>query len=47
MKFLPVPLLKDVTLVDSPGMIDSISEEGRGYDFIEAVRWFASRGKRI
>ncbi|KAL6064349.1 putative EH-domain containing protein [Balamuthia mandrillaris] len=47
MKFLPHPLLKDVTLVDSPGMIDSVGEEGRGYDFQGAVRWFAQRADYV
>lgn len=46
MKFLPHPLLKQVTLVDSPGMIDSVGE-GRGYDFPEAVRWFAERADYV
>ncbi len=46
MKFLPHPLLKQVTLVDSPGMIDSVGE-GRGYDFAEAVRWFADRADYV
>lgn len=40
----PVPLLQNVILVDSPGMIDSATEGAdRGYDFIKAVRWFAER----
>jgi hypothetical protein len=39
-----LPLLREVTLVDSPGMIDAASpESGRGYDFAGAVRWFAER----
>jgi len=46
MKFLPHPLLKQVTLIDSPGMIDSVGE-GRGYDFAEAVRWFAERADYV
>ncbi len=38
-------ILERVTLVDSPGMIDSVKEqqEGRGYDFPGVVRWFAER----
>jgi hypothetical protein len=33
-----------VTLIDSPGMIDSPGEgSGRGFDFAGAVRWFADR----
>lgn len=48
LKLRPIPLLKNVTLVDSPGMIDSIHEGAdRGYDFIQAVRWFAERADYV
>eukprot|EP01089_Gocevia_fonbrunei_P009420 TRINITY_DN21715_c0_g1_i1.p1 TRINITY_DN21715_c0_g1~~TRINITY_DN21715_c0_g1_i1.p1 ORF type:complete len:532 (-),score=127.88 TRINITY_DN21715_c0_g1_i1:24-1619(-) len=47
MKYLPCDLLKHVTVVDSPGMIDSVGEEGRGYDFAQAVAWFAERADYI
>jgi GTP-binding protein EngB required for normal cell division len=44
LKLRPIPLLRDVTLVDSPGMIDAATEgSGRGYDFAGVVRWFAER----
>lgn len=44
MRLLPIPILKDVTLVDTPGMIDAADPNaGRGYDFEAAVRWFANR----
>jgi len=44
MKRRPCEVLREVTLVDSPGMIDSAkSESGRGYEFLAAVRWFAVR----
>ncbi|HZE97052.1 MAG TPA: GTPase [Planctomycetota bacterium] len=43
-KTRPIPILRDVTLIDSPGMIDSPGEgSGRGFDFAGAVRWFAER----
>jgi hypothetical protein len=44
-KLRPVPILRDVTLIDSPGMIDSPGDGtgGRGFDFAGAVRWFAER----
>lgn len=43
-KSRPVPVLREVTLIDSPGMIDSPGEgSGRGFDFAGAVRWFAER----
>lgn len=44
MKLLPLKLLKDVTLIDTPGMIDAADQEaGRGYDFPAVVRCFAER----
>src|SRR6185436_2975516 len=44
LKRRPIPVLREVTLIDSPGMIDSPGEgSGRGYDFAGAVRWFAER----
>ena len=44
LKLRPVPVLRDITLIDSPGMIDSPGEgSGRGFDFSGAVRWFAER----
>lgn len=43
-KLRPVPVLRDITLIDSPGMIDSPGEgSGRGFDFTGVVRWFAER----
>ncbi|MBI3854498.1 MAG: dynamin family protein [Planctomycetes bacterium] len=43
-KLRPVQLLREITLIDSPGMIDSPGEgSGRGFDFAGAVRWFAER----
>lgn len=44
MKSRPHELLREVTLIDSPGMIDAAKEGmGRGYDFTGVVRWFAER----
>lgn len=44
MRLLPLPFLKNVTLLDTPGMIDAADPEaGRGYDFSAVVRWFAER----
>lgn len=41
-------LLRTVTLIDSPGMIDEAkSEGGRGYDYPGAVRWFAERADLV
>ena len=48
MKSVPNPRLKEITLVDTPGMIDSAdSEASRGYDFKGVVRWFAERADLI
>ncbi|MEL6767157.1 MAG: dynamin family protein, partial [Pseudomonadota bacterium] len=44
LKRRPVELLRNVTLIDSPGMIDEAkAESGRGFDFPGVVRWFAER----
>lgn len=44
MKLLPLKFLTDVTLIDTPGMIDSADQEAeRGYDFASVVRRFAER----
>ncbi len=48
LKLKPVELLRTVTLIDSPGMIDEAKEEnGRGFDFPGAVRWFAERADLV
>ena len=48
MKLRPAPILKDVTLIDSPGMIDAAKEgSGRGYDYAAAVRWLAERSDLV
>ncbi len=44
LKQCPSAVLEKITLVDTPGMIDSAhAEVGRGYDFIKVVRWFSER----
>ena len=48
LKTIPNHRLEKVTLVDTPGMIDSAdSEAHRGYDFHNVVRWFAERADLI
>ena len=48
LKTLPNPRLEKVTLVDTPGMIDSAdASASRGYDFQSVVRWFAERADLI
>jgi energy-coupling factor transporter ATP-binding protein EcfA2 len=48
LKLLPAELLRTVTLIDSPGMIDEAKEEnGRGFDFPGVVRWFAERADLV
>jgi GTP-binding protein EngB required for normal cell division len=44
MKLRPIELLRNVILIDSPGMIDEAkAESGRGFDFPGVVQWFAER----
>jgi GTP-binding protein EngB required for normal cell division len=48
LKLQPAELLRTVTLIDSPGMIDEAKEEnGRGFDFPGVVRWFAERADLV
>jgi predicted GTPase len=48
LKTLPHDLLRSVTLVDSPGMIDALGAlNTRGYEFPAAVRMFAERADLI
>ncbi len=43
MKLRNADILKGLSLVDTPGMIDSAGGKTRVYDFTAAVRWFAER----
>lgn len=48
LKLRSAELLRNVTLIDSPGMIDEAkAESGRGFDFPGAVRWFAERADLV
>jgi hypothetical protein len=48
LKLRPAELLRSVTLIDSPGMIDEAkAENGRGFDFPGVVRWFAERADLV
>ncbi|MBQ1203534.1 MAG: 50S ribosome-binding GTPase [Loktanella sp.] len=48
LKLRPIALLQTITLIDSPGMIDEAkAENGRGFDFPGAVRWFAERADLV
>lgn len=48
MKLRPTEMLKDVMLIDSPGMIDAANQKrDRGYDFIGVVRHFAETADLI
>lgn len=42
------PLLKSITLVDTPGVLSGEKQRvSRGYEFEEVVEWFAERADRI
>lgn len=48
LKTYPHELLRSVTLIDSPGMIDAAGKANtRGYDFAAAVRYFAEQADLI
>lgn len=41
MKLLDMPVLENLAIIDTPGMLDSVTEKGRGYDFPQVIREFA------
>ena len=41
MKKVAVPLFENLAVIDSPGMLDSVSERDRGYDYAAVIREFA------
>jgi GTPase SAR1 family protein len=41
MKRVNSPLFQNLAIIDSPGMLDSISEKDRGYDYSAAIKEFA------
>eukprot|EP00906_Rhabdomonas_costata_P029195 RCo041218 len=44
---VPSDLLKSVTLVDSPGILETAESHRRSYNYIEVMRWFADRSDLI
>lgn len=41
MKQLDLKILKNLAIVDTPGMLDSVTEKGRGYNYDGVVGEFA------
>ena len=44
---MPAELLKLVTLVDTPGIIENRRQQERGYPFNEVMKWFINRAALI
>ena len=44
---LPHPLLKRVTFVDTPGIIENRKQQERGYPFNDVIQWFIDRAELI
>ncbi len=47
MKKVKSPLFDNLAIIDSPGMLDSISEKDRGYNYSEVVKEFAKMADLI
>jgi GTPase SAR1 family protein len=37
LKMVPSPLLKNLAIIDTPGMLDSVTEKGRGYNYQHVI----------
>ncbi|MBF0106074.1 MAG: dynamin family protein [Deltaproteobacteria bacterium] len=42
LKYIAVPFLENLALIDTPGMLDSVTEKGRGYDYAQVIADIAS-----
>ncbi len=47
MKKVSSPVLKDMAIIDSPGMLDATSENDRGYDYMQVLGEFAKMADLI
>lgn len=47
MKKISSPVLKDMAIIDSPGMLDATSENDRGYDYMQVLGDFAKMADLI
>ena len=41
LKRISVPFLENMALIDTPGMLDAVTEKDRGYDYMTVIREFA------
>jgi len=47
MKRVNCPMLEDMAIIDSPGMLDATSEKDRGYDYLQVLGEFAKMADLI
>uniref|UniRef100_A0A7S4LLL2 Dynamin-type G domain-containing protein n=1 Tax=Eutreptiella gymnastica TaxID=73025 RepID=A0A7S4LLL2_9EUGL len=43
----PADVLKSITLVDTPGVLETADVHSRSYDYIEAMRWFVEHADLV
>ena len=41
------PILQNITLIDTPGVLSGEKQKSRDYDFCSIVEWFAERSDLI